>query len=269
MKIWICIPVFNRKDMTLRCLATLHQQTFINFTVVICDHGSSDGTSEAIFQQYPNVVVIKADSTLWWTGAINRSIAYALEHAASDDVVLTLNNDNEVPPDYLENFRVNHTKYSTSILSSVIYNIKTGELNDPGFRQNWLCATAYPVDFVTDHLVDDSNLVEITHASGRGTLFPIKVFRQLGLFEEKNLPHYGADYSFAFKAARANYRIYSCLNCKVYSYIEETGLVKVLNKFSLSNFVDYFTSTRSPGNLKTRWWFGWLNCPKHFLMFHD
>jgi len=51
----------------------------------------------------------------------------------------------------------------------------------------------------------------------------------------------------------------------VYSYIEETGLVKVLQKFSLRSFVDYFTSIRSPGNLTVRWWYGWNNCPKKFL----
>ena len=101
---------------------------------------------------------------------------------------------------------------------------------------------------------------------GRGTLFPIEIFKQLGLFDELNLPHYAADYDFTFKAARANYKIYSCSDCKVYSYVEETGMVTVLNRFSLKSFIDYFTSIRSPANLKARWWLGWNNCPKYFLL---
>jgi len=76
MKIWICIPVFNRKDLTLKCLASLQKQTYINFKIVICDHGSTDGTTEAIHEQYPNVIVINADSSLWWTGAINLCVKY-------------------------------------------------------------------------------------------------------------------------------------------------------------------------------------------------
>jgi glycosyltransferase involved in cell wall biosynthesis len=63
MKIWICIPVFNRKQLTLDCLATLKKQEFQNFTVVICDHGSTDGTSKAIEETYPDAILLRADSS--------------------------------------------------------------------------------------------------------------------------------------------------------------------------------------------------------------
>jgi len=261
MKIWICIPVFNRKELTLKCLASLHQQTFTNFNVVICDHGSTDGTSVAIQQQFPEVVVIQADNSLWWTGAINHCVSYALEHAESQDTLLTLNDDTELPADYLFNLGKNYRKYPGAIITSVIHDIKTGQLVSSGYRQNWLIAREIPVSFESDHLPDDPNVVEVTHASGRGTLFPISAFEQLGLFNEKHFPHYGADYDFTFKAARANIPIYSCLDCKVLSHINDTGLVKVLNKFSLTSLTVYFTGMRSPASIKVRWWYGWNNCP--------
>ncbi len=266
MKIWICIPVFNRKELTLKCLASLQRQQFNNFITVVCDHGSTDGTSAAINQQFPEVIIIQADNSLWWTGAINRSVAYVLEHADDNDTLLTMNNDNEVPEVYLLNLAANYQKYSHAIITSVVHDIKTGQLISRGYRQNWLLAKANPVDFARDHLPNDPNVVEVTHASGRGTLFPIEIFKQLGLFDELHLPHYAADYDFTFKAARANYKIYSCSDCKVYSYVEETGMVTVLNRFSLKSFIDYFTSIRSPANLKARWWLGWNNCPKYFLL---
>jgi GT2 family glycosyltransferase len=107
--------------------------------------------------------------------------------------------------------------------------------------------------------------VAVTHACGQGTLFPVKAFRELGLYDEHHLPHYGADYDFSFRAARAHYAIYLCKSCKVFSYVEETGLVKVLEKFSLKSFINYFSSIRSPGNLKIRFWYAWNNCPKIYL----
>ena len=265
MKIWICIPVFNRIEFTLNCLATLEAQTFQDFTVVVCDHGSTDGTTQAINRQFPKVVVINAENSLWWTGAINRSIAYALEHAVTEDVLLTLNNDNELPVDYLENLLANFRKFPNAIITSVVHDIKTREQIFVGCRQNWYLAKAYPVDIERDHLPNDPDVIELTHANGRGTLFPIEVFRNLGLFDEQHLPHYGADEDFTFKAARSHYRIYACLNCIVFSYYEETGLVKVLNKLSFTSFINYFTSTRSPANLKVRWWIGWNNCPRRLL----
>ena len=265
MKIWICIPVFNRIAYTLKCLASLQAQSFRNFQVVVCDHGSTDGTSAAIRLEFPDVVIINADSSLWWTGAINRSLAYALAHADADDGLLTMNNDNEVPEDYLQNLAANFARFPNSIITSVVHDINTGEIVEPGYRQNWFHATAYPVDYAKYRLAAAPEAVEVTHASGRGTLFPIQVFRQLGLFDELHLPHYAADYDFTFKAARAHYRIYACRDCKVFSHVEATGMVKVLHKFSLRSFINYFTSIRSPAYLPARWWFGWHNCPKWYF----
>ena len=265
MNVWICIPVFNRIEYTLRCLATLKAQSFQNFTVVICDHGSTDGTSVAIRRDFSDSVVLNADSSLWWTGAINKCVKYILDHADEQDMILTLNNDTELPPDYLEQIVNCSKKYHNNIITSVICDIKTGELTEIGYRQNWLLATAKPVFFEKHHVMNDHNVIEISHASGRGTLFPIGIFNKIGLFDEKHLPHYAADYDFSFKAGRAGFKIYVSKNCRVFSHLEATGLYVVLSRFSIQGFLDYFTGMRSPANLKARFWFAWNNCPKWVL----
>lgn len=262
MKIWICIPVFNRISFTVKCLESLRLQTNQNFNIVICDHGSSDGTADLIRTNYPEVLLISADSSLWWTGAINRCVNYVLEHAEPDDYLLTLNNDTELPPDYLAEFAKLIIKYPHSVLTSVPYDIKNGKPLSFGFRQNWLIAKSIPVSFEKDHLPGDIDVVSVTHASGRGTLFPISVFKELGLYDEVHLPHYGADYDFSHRARRGGYRILSCRNCKVYSYVEVTGMAALRSQLSAKRMFDYFTSIRSPANIKVRWWFGWNNCPR-------
>jgi len=163
MNIWVCIPVFNRIDFTMKCLATLKVQTFENFTVVICDHGSTDGTSARIKQGFPDVVVLNADSSLWWTGAMNRCVGYVLKHADGNDSLLTLNNDTELPPDYLAEFAAYMSKYPHAILTSVPYDIVTGQRLSVGYRQNWLTARAKVVTFEQDHLPGD----EMLSADGR------------------------------------------------------------------------------------------------------
>jgi len=262
MKIWICIPVFNRIEYTVKCLATLKAQTFQDITVVICDHGSTDGTSERIRQEFPEVVLISADSSLWWTGAINRCVSYVLQNAAADDYLLTLNNDNELPPDYLTELSAYRDKYPHAVLASAKYNIVTGELVAEGHWLNWLTAKAKAVTFERDHLPGDKNVIAVNHTSGRGAFFPIAVFQQLGLYDEKNLPHYGADYDFSYKAMRAGFPIYVCKTCRVFAYVEACGMTEVRKQFSLTSFINYLTSIRSPANLKAHWWYGWNNCPK-------
>lgn len=262
MYVWICIPVFNRVQFTLKCLATLKTQTYQNFTVIICDHGSTDGTTERIKQEYPEVVVINADSSLWWTGAINLCVNYVLQYAAADDYLLTLNNDNELPSDYLAELFAYSNKYPHAVLASAKYDIADGKLVAEGHWLNWLTAKANPVTFEKDHLPDDDNVIAVNHTSGRGALFPIAVFKQVGLYDEQHLPHYGADYDFSHKAMRAGFPIYVCKTCRVFAYVDATGLTAVRNQFSLKSFINYFTSTKSPANLKVRWWYGWNNCPK-------
>jgi GT2 family glycosyltransferase len=262
MSTWICIPVFNRIEYTVNCLTSLGAQSTKDFTVVICDHGSTDGTSERIRQEFPHVVVINADSSLWWTGAMNRCLEYVLQHAAEDDYLLTLNNDTELPEDYLAQFAVLIQKYPHAVLTSVIHDIGSGQAVTMELRQNWLTAKSLALNFARDHLPNDEDVIEVTHASGRGTAFPLAVFRKLGFYDERHLPHYGADYDMSFKAARADFPIYLCKTCRVFSYVEATGLTTVRNRFSWRSFKDYLTSMKSPANLKMRWWYGWNNCPR-------
>lgn len=265
MKIWICIPVFNRIEFTLKCLETLSSQLYRDFIIVVCDHGSTDGTTSRIKQKFPKVIVINADSSLWWAGAMNRCVDYVLRHAAEEDYLLTLNNDTELPTDYLSEFKNSLDKYPHAVLTSVIHNIENGEQVSIGQRLDWVTAKARTVSFEQDHLPGDHNIVEVTHASGRGTLFPVAIFRKLGLYDEHHLPHYAADYDFSQRARRAGFPIYVCRNCRVFSYVDATGMTTIRDRLSLKSFWNYFTNIKSPANLKARWWYGWNNCPNALL----
>ena len=100
-KIYIVIPVYNNIKYTLKCLASLENQTYNNYQTIVVNDGSSDGTTEKINTNYPDVVVLEGDGNLWWTGATNMGVEYVLQVAVEKDFVLALNNDLEVKPDYL------------------------------------------------------------------------------------------------------------------------------------------------------------------------
>ena len=71
--LFIVIPVHNRKHFTRDCLLSLRKQTFQNFTIIVIDDGSSDGTGEMIQKEFPEVVLLHGDGNLWWTGNKHRS----------------------------------------------------------------------------------------------------------------------------------------------------------------------------------------------------
>lgn len=91
----ILLTVHNRKTTTLRCLGMLYHQELphnCRIEVWLTDDGCTDGTPEAIMQDYPDVHIVKGDGTLYW----NRGMHKAWEEAslAKDyDYFLWLNDD--------------------------------------------------------------------------------------------------------------------------------------------------------------------------------
>jgi GT2 family glycosyltransferase len=77
-------------------------QEYRNFVVVMCDHSVNGAIGEEIKREFPGVVVLRGDPSMWWTAATNRCVAYALEQGEAGDYVFTLNNDTVLESDCLK-----------------------------------------------------------------------------------------------------------------------------------------------------------------------
>ncbi len=262
-QVWFAIPVFNRIALTVRCLNSIRKQTCSNYRVVVCDDGSSDGTADVLARDFPEVVLLKGDGNLWWTGGTNRCIEYILAHCRKGDFVLTLNNDLELKGNYLSAMVAAAAKHSEAILTSASYDIQDPtHLLHPGARVNWLTSKSRELDA---GLFNHSGLAEITHAPGRGTLFPVKVFREIGLFDFEHLPHYGSDYDLTHRARRAGYRIFINYDACLYSHPDMTGSINFGRRKSLRDLYRYLTHIKSPACLRYRWRVAMKNCPRLLL----
>jgi GT2 family glycosyltransferase len=265
MRLWVCIPVFNRLGLTSRCIESLERQDYADYCLVVCDDGSTDGTADYLRERHPDVILLEGDGELWWTGATNRCIEYVLDNCDPADAVITLNNDLEVGPDYLSELAKVAQRYPASLVGSASYDIATGNLVDSGFRHSWISGSARRLDPKADSMPADPDVAEVTHLPGRGTLVPVRTLREIGLFDFGHLPHYGADYDLSFRAARHGYRVLIAYQARVMSHVEETGLTQIRKRFSPSAFWHYLTSRRSPGNLAVRFWLAVNNCPRWLL----
>jgi GT2 family glycosyltransferase len=263
-RIYIVIPVHNRKHFTRECLLSLKRQTFQNFKVIVIDDGSTDGTGEMIEKEFPDVILLKGDGNLWWAGATNLGVEYALSQADQDDYILTLNDDIMVRPTYLQTLLDAALNYPNSLIGSIsVSNEDESTVVDAGVRINWLIAKYTNLAGgrrYKDILHESSSIQKVDVLPGRGTLIPIEVFQKVGLYDFKHLPHYGADYEFSRRANMNGYNLLINYEAVVISDVKMTGLNNRVNKLGWSDLIRSFFSIRSANNLTQRWRFARLCC---------
>jgi GT2 family glycosyltransferase len=268
-RIFIVLPVHNRKDFTRDCLLSLQKQTFQNFTIIVIDDGSLDGTSEMIQKEFPEAVLLRGDSSLWWTGAINLGIKYVLENTTLGGYVLTMNDDTIIQANYLETLLVCASKHQRSLIGSVAIKNNDGMIiEDGGVKINWFTAKFKFLARGNQYKIvvnKEPSVIPVDVLSGRGTLIPVETFHEIGLYDFVRLPHYGADYEFSHRAKKKGYNLFINYKSVVVNKAESKVTDNEHHSFKWKGFLKKLFSKGSPFCIRYRWNFTRLTCPKVLL----
>ncbi len=256
--IGIVIPVHNRKQFTRDCLLSLQNQTQPADFIIVVDDGSTDGTKEMLHQEFSQVIVLQGSGNLFWTAAINLGVKCALSMEA--DYVMTLNNDTVASNDFVERMLISANQNPQALLGALDIDMVTKRPYYGGEIFNWRSSTS---KFLLNILKKEEQrgLHEVSLFPARGLLIPRKVFDVIGLFEEKRLPHYMADYDFTQLARKNGFKVYCNYEARLYTYPEEGGDHKIRKKKTLTNYFNHLFSIRGGGNLKNFTVYALRNCP--------
>ena len=138
VSLFVVIPVHNRSEFTRACLASLREQSYRDFTTVVVDDGSSDGTSEILAGEFPDVMVLNGDGELWWSGATNAGVRWAMRHFSDHAAIVTLNNDTLAPPNYLDQLLAAHAARPSALIGSLLISAADRRtIVDGGVRVFW------------------------------------------------------------------------------------------------------------------------------------
>jgi GT2 family glycosyltransferase len=256
--ICIVIPVHNRKQFTKDCLHSLRNQTQRADFIIVVDDGSTDGTGEMLCNEFPEVIVLKGDGNLFWTAAINLGVRFAL--SLGTDYVLTLNNDTVASNDFVEQMLLSSKQKPHALLGALDIDMLTKKPYYGGEIFNWRSgASKFLLAILKKE--EQTGLHEVSLFPGRGLLIPRMVFDTIGLFEEKRLPHYMADYDFTLLAKKNGFKVYCNYEARLYTYPEEAGDHKIMEKKTLKNYFDHLFSIRGGGNLRNFTVYTLRNCP--------
>ena len=246
----IVIPVFNGWEQTEICLNALRASSYRDYEIIIVDHGSTDATKKALPTQYPEVVHVLGEPTLWWTGATNLGIRTATDRGAG--TIMLLNNDCYVTPETIERLMAHGQRARGAIIAPVQRDY---------LSKHVLCTTAttcfllgfptvIPPGGARDHLGKEQLLPTNLILGGRGVMIPADVFQRVGMLDEVHLPHYGSDNDFYLRCREAGISLFIAPDSAVEMDQRTTTQASTLGQMDFRKFLNTLTDRRSHRNLR-------------------
>jgi GT2 family glycosyltransferase len=198
---------WNGKDKTVKCLRSLFNSSYQNFSVVVIDNASHDNSSETITTLFPQVKLIQNLKNLGFAAAQNQGINFALENGY--EYIWILNNDTIIDPQALHLLVAQMDSDST--VGSVSPVLIESEFPDISGIQFCGCAINWEFQYfekfkrLDDALVSQEKNPETFCLWGTALLIRTSILKRLGGFEEK-LFAYFEDVDFCVRLIRAGFR---------------------------------------------------------------
>ncbi|MEO0769364.1 MAG: glycosyltransferase family 2 protein, partial [Cyanobacteria bacterium J06649_4] len=214
--VYIIIPVHNRKETTLTCLSRLREFGCIGefdcinqnetaasadkapqteqYQVVVVDDGSTDGTAEAIQENYSDVTVLQGDGDLWWTGAMVMGMQHACDRGA--EFVVWLNDDCLIEADTLPTMVSFARSHPQTIVGPSCFYLKEGE---------WMPKNSGSTGRKR-YAGIPGKATYVDTLSGWCVLIPGDVIATIGLPNMQRFPHYEADTVYLLQATKAGFK---------------------------------------------------------------
>lgn len=263
MKVYLLIPTKNRKDLAVKCLASLKKQTCRNFDIVFIDDGSTDETAKALRKIDSEVIILRGDGNLWWCGSVRMGVDYILNLSKPGDFIVIQNDDTYMQPDYLQVLMDESVRHGRMVLGTPNVDFESNQLIYNSHRIGKLGAIGPAI------VISSEDILETDTLSGRGAIIPIEVFGVTGNFS-KLFPHYAADYDFFFRAKRAGFKVAVTTKVITYSTSLQPNLsrrIKSKKPPTFRDMIDLFFDRRSSDNLWATILVTFLHSPWPYKLF--
>ena len=123
----VLILNWNGKDLLKPCLDSVIAIDYPNFSVIVIDNGSTDGSLDMITNNYPDVEILSLDKNYGFSGGYNRYLKQLKDE--SSEYLMLLNNDTVVDSDILNSFINAKEQFGDNqIYSGKIYYLDNAEI---------------------------------------------------------------------------------------------------------------------------------------------
>ncbi len=252
----VVIPSHNRR---VQLLATLKALPPGARPVVVLD-GCSDGSEQAVREQFPDAEILTHPGDLWWTGSVNLGLERALQLGLTKFCIL--NDDVTVAPDMLTRLEATHAQNPGALVGPrILFADRPEVVWSAGGSVSWLGrgaqmrANECPLSELPDRVE------RVDWLPGMGTFFDRATLLELGFPDARRFPQYFGDTDFSLRASKRGLPVLVCPRAYLYNDLGSTGLLLPKGPLTLNQARQLFTSLRSHSHLVIRWRFLQRHCP--------
>jgi GT2 family glycosyltransferase len=120
-KVKVLILSYNGKHLLEESVSSYLSNDYPNFEVIVIDNGSTDGTKEWVEHNYPEVVVLRTEKNLGYSGGFNFGLNYAFIKSQAAYVLIT-NNDVKADSKVIsELVKVAETDMMIGFVTGIVY----------------------------------------------------------------------------------------------------------------------------------------------------
>lgn len=210
MKVTVIIPNYNGIEYLKECLKSLENQSFKDFSVLIVDNCSTDGSIEYVKEKYPDIRLLEMDKNYGFSVAVNRGI-----RESRTPYVILLNNDTVVHKDYIKEL-YSHISSSPKIfsVSSKMISYHNREMMDDAGDMYSVIGWAFQRG-IAQPVEDYDKPCRVFSACAGAAIYRREVFKKIGLFDEMHFA-YLEDIDVGYRARIEGYYNEYCPTALVY-----------------------------------------------------
>lgn len=196
----VILTVYNRKEITLQGLRSLSKAIEVlgedyTFDIYMTDDGCTDGTSEAVVKEFPDVHIIQGDGKLYWSGGMRKAWQAAIDSGVKYDYYLWFNDDADLYDDALVTMFKSYNDAGGNAIISGAFCDGEGKASYGGRTKEKKIVVA------------DGTLQDVYLMNGNFVLIPEKIEKTLGNIDPLYVHSLG-DWDYGCRAIKSGFRVF-------------------------------------------------------------
>jgi len=199
----VVIPNWNGRDLLEKYLPSVVEALSGNSgnEIIVVDNGSTDGSADFVRTHFPQVNLLALSSNLGFGGGSNAGF-----RAAKNDIVVLLNSDMRVAPDFLAPLLEGFTDPEVfSVSCQIFFSDPNKPREETGLTQAWWQDGGLRVRHRIDPQVTD--LFPCFYGGGGSCAFDRQKFLELGGFDKLLEPFYLEDTDLGYMAWKRGWKV--------------------------------------------------------------